>query len=107
LNQEIQASTQSKISMACTPKDSLSSASLNLLSQLLLQPVVEVVEGNRLIHLKCIHPPNDLWHYRTMTDLAKKRCPPLQSKNERQYIVYKVRYKNNIIHIFFEFIRGI
>ncbi len=92
MNQEIQASTQSKISVPCILKDSLSSASLNLLSQLLLQPVVEVVEGKKLITIKFICRLKHLWHARYIADLATENgCPPLASEKQRQYMIIEVR----------------
>ncbi len=92
MNQKIDASIQADILVPCIPKDSSSSAPLNLLSQLLLQPMVEIVERSRLITVEFFCPLKCLWHPRYIADLAKKNgCPPLASETPRQYMIIKVR----------------
>jgi len=92
LNQEIQAPTQPDILLPCIPKDNLPSASLDSLSKLLLQPMVEIVERSRLITIKFICPLKRLWHPRYITDLATENgCPPLASETQRRYMIIEVR----------------
>jgi len=98
LNQKTHASTQTDILVPCIPKDSSSSASLNLLSQLLSQARY-VVQELELVELKIVEQPQEFWRKRSINCLRNKWCPAIQGRSgkQRRYIGIKVRFQINYL----------